>query len=131
MLEFISSLSLETNSHLTKQDRYVFVFCALSSKFDGFFGFIKTLKIYIFGFNVHEHKVELMENNNALGSQQTSFGDVSALSADKFKTFFDQDERLINEHEFRKAIFKGFLSLMSGCLGNCVVFLTVSFLKVA
>jgi hypothetical protein len=30
-----------------------------------------------------------------------------ALDANKFKNFFDIDQRLINEHEFRKSIFKG------------------------
>ena len=31
------------------------------------------------------------------------------LDAAKFGEFFDIDKRLINEHEFRKSIFKGFL----------------------
>ena len=33
--------------------------------------------------------------------------DFEALDANKFKNFFDTDQRLINEHEFRKSIFKG------------------------
>ena len=33
--------------------------------------------------------------------------DFEPLDANKFKNFFDIDQRLINEHEFRKSIFKG------------------------
>ena len=29
------------------------------------------------------------------------------LDKDKFQTFFDPDGRLVKEHEFRKAVFKG------------------------
>lgn len=29
------------------------------------------------------------------------------LDKEKFQTFFDTDGRLVKEHEFRKAVFKG------------------------
>ena len=33
--------------------------------------------------------------------------DFKPLESSKFSNFFDIDQRLINEHEFRKTIFKG------------------------
>lgn len=29
------------------------------------------------------------------------------MDSEKFSTFFDNDKRLVKEHEFRKSIFKG------------------------
>jgi hypothetical protein len=36
-----------------------------------------------------------------------SISNTTPLDVVKFKTFFDQDDRLVKEHEFRRAVFEG------------------------
>ena len=43
-----------------------------------------------------------MVNNNNVEGQRWDL-----LDSERFRSFFDSDGRLVKEHEFRKAVFKG------------------------
>jgi hypothetical protein len=44
----------------------------------------------------------MVNNNNNIEDQRWK-----VLDKERFQTFFDSDGRLVKEHEFRKAVFKG------------------------